>query len=80
MQAVVIGSGVEKIAAYAFEDCPQLTKITSRIPADKLTAMGSGCFNGVSKQCVLYVPRGAKNCYKNTAGWGVFAKIVEVDM
>ena len=80
LQTVVIGSGVERIAAYAFEDCPRLTKITSRIPADKLTAVGSGCFNGVSEQCVLYVPRGAKNCYKNTTGWDVFAKIVEVDM
>ena len=80
LQSVVIGSGVKKIAAYAFEDCPRLTKITSRIPADKLTAVGSGCFNGISEQCVLYVPRGAKNCYKNTGGWDSFAKIVEVDM
>lgn len=80
LQAVTIGSGVGKIDAYAFKDCSNLQKVVSRIPADKLTATGSGCFENIGKKCVLYVPRGAKHAYENTLGWNNFAKIVEIDM
>ncbi len=80
LQTVTIGSGVKEIAAYAFKDCSNLQKVISRIPADKLTATGSGCFENIGKECVLYVPRGAKRVYKNTLGWNNFARIVEMDM
>lgn len=80
LQVVTIGSGVEKIDAYAFKDCVKLQKVVSRIPADKLTATGSGCFENIGKECVLYVPRGAKNVYENTLGWNSFAEIVEMDI
>ncbi len=80
LQTAIIGSRVENIGAYAFEGCDKLTKVVSRIPADKLTATGSGCFGEINKNCILYVPRGAKSTYKNTYGWNSFAKIVEVDM
>ena len=80
LQAVTIGSGVKELEAYAFKDCSSLQKVVSRIPADKLTATGSGCFENIGNKCVLYVPRGAKRVYENTLGWNNFAKIVEVDM
>ena len=54
LQAVTIGSGVREIAAYAFKDCVGLQKVVSHIPADKLTATGSGCFENIGKNCVLY--------------------------
>ena len=80
LQAVTIGSGVKELAAYAFKDCIKLQKVVSRIPADRLTAAGSGCFDNVGKECVLYVPRGAKNAYENALGWNNFAKIIEMSM
>lgn len=80
LQTVTIGSGVKEIAAYAFKDCDKLQKVLSRIPADKLTATGSGCFENIGTDCVLYVPRGAKSTYENTLGWNNFARIVEMDM
>lgn len=80
LQAVTIGSGVEEIEAYAFKDCSNLQKVVSRIPADRLTATGSGCFENIGSKCVLYVPRGAKRVYENTLGWNNFAKIVEMNM
>lgn len=78
LQAVTIGSGVREIAAYAFKDCVGLQKVVSHIPADKLTATGSGCFENIGKNCVLYVPRGAGSAYRNTHGWNVFTAIVEL--
>lgn len=80
LQTVTIGSGVREIAAYAFKDCNNLQKVLSRIPADKLTATGSGSFENIGPECVLYVPRGAKSTYENTLGWNNFARIVEMDM
>lgn len=80
LQTVTIGSGVKEIAAYAFKDCSNLQKVISRIPADKLTATGSGCFENIGKECVLYVPRGAKRTYEKMLGWNNFARIVEMDM
>lgn len=80
LQTVTIGSGVREIAAYAFKDCNKLQKVLSRIPADKLTATGSGSFENIGPECVLYVPRGAKSTYENTLGWNNFAKIVEMDI
>lgn len=80
LQTLTIGSGVREIAAYAFKDCNKLQKVLSRIPADKLTATGSGSFENIGPECVLYVPRGAKSTYENTLGWNNFAKIVEMDI
>lgn len=57
-----------------------LLRVVSRIPADRLTATGSGCFENIGKECVLYVPRGAKRTYEKMLGWNNFAKIVEMDM
>ena len=80
LQTAIIGCRVKELGAYAFEECDKLTKVISRIPADELTATGSGSFSRINKNCVLYVPRGAKNTYKDTYGWNLFARIVEIDM
>ena len=80
LRCVVIGCGVKKIDAYAFENCNKLKKIISRISAKDLRETGSGSFDGINKNCILYVPRGAKSTYENTYGWDSFEKIVEIDM
>ncbi len=80
LQTAIIGSRVKNIGAYSFEGCDKLTKVISRIPSNELTATGSGSFSRINKNCVLYVPRGAKNTYKDTYGWNLFARIVEIDM
>lgn len=78
LQSVTIGSGVKELGAYAFENCEKLTKVISHIPAKELKATESGCFNGIDKNCILYVPPGAKGAYRNTLGWSQFSRIVEM--
>ena len=80
LSSVVIGSGVKKIEAYAFENCHKLKKVVSRISAKDLQETGSGCFNGINSNCILYVPRNAKSTYENTYGWDSFSRIVEIDI
>ena len=80
LTTVTIGKSVASIGAYAFGGCKKLTKIVSRIPADRLFAVDEDAFGGIAGNCILYVPRGAKATYQNTNGWNYFAKIVETDL
>lgn len=77
LTTVTIGESVASIGAFAFDGCDKLTKIVSRIPADKLFAVDWSTFGSVADNCALYVPRGAKAAYQKTAGWNHFAKIIE---
>lgn len=80
LTTVTIGKSVSSIGAFAFDGCDKLTKIVSRIPADKLFAVDVSTFGSIAGNCTLYVPRGAKAAYQETAGWNHFAKIVEMQL
>lgn len=80
LTTVTIGKSVSSIGAFAFDGCDKLTKIVSRIPADKLFAVDGSTFGSVAGSCTLYVPRGAKAAYQEAAGWNHFAKIVEMQL
>ena len=77
LTTVTIGESVASIGVFAFDGCDKLTKIVSRIPADKLFAVDGSTFGSVAANCTLYVPHGAKAAYQKTAGWNHFAKIIE---
>ena len=80
LTTATIGESVASIGVFAFDGCDKLTKIVSRIPADKLFAVDGSTFGSVAGNCTLYVPRGAKATYQNTNGWNHFVKIVEADL
>lgn len=80
LETATIGSGVKSIGYAAFENCERLKTVYSRIPADSLFELNASIFNNIHKDCVLYVPRGAKNTYEKTFGWNLFRKIVETDL
>ena len=69
---IFIPSSVTSIGECAFEGCSGLTEIVSNIPSYNLFAQSAFSFFN----CTLYVPAGAKETYKETAGWG-FSNIVE---
>ena len=80
LTTATIGESVASIGVFAFDGCDKLTKIVSRIPADKLFAVDESTFGSVAGNCTLYVPRGAKATYQKSAGWCYFARIVECDL
>ncbi len=80
LTTATIGESVASIGVFAFDGCDKLTKIVSRIPADKLFAVDESIFGSVAGNCTLYVPRGAKATYQKSAGWCNFARIVECDL
>ena len=78
LEKVVIGKGVRSIGDFAFDGCKRLTKVVSHIPASELFEVNKNVFGNIGEGCVLYVPRGARSAYKNTPGWNIFARIVEM--
>ena len=79
LTSVVIGNGVTSIYDV-FYDCPNVTSVTSYIPAEDLFEALSNSFDGIDKNvCTLYVPYGAKETYASTEGWNEFTNIVELD-
>ena len=77
LETLTIGSGVRHIGYAAFENCKRLKRVVSRIPADSLFVIDNSVFNNIAEDCVLYVPRGAKQVYENTFGWNKFDGIKE---
>ena len=78
LEKVVIGKGVRSIGDFAFDGCTSLTKVVSHIPASELFEVNDNVFGNIGEGSVLFVPRGAKSAYKNTPGWNIFARIVEM--
>lgn len=77
LRTLTIGSGVRAIGIGAFSECKRLSKVVSRIPAENLFPVHNSAFSGIDEDCVLYVPRGAKDAYENTDGWNTFGEIRE---
>ena len=78
LEKLVIGKGVRAIGDCAFDGCRQLATVVSHIQADELFEVSNNVFGNIGDNCILFVPRGARHAYKNTAGWNAFARIVEM--
>ncbi|WP_262503176.1 leucine-rich repeat protein [Xylanibacter ruminicola] len=90
LTSIVIPSSINSIGASAFAGCTNLKSITVNIvtPIALPTAAGvrgmtraggSSVFEGVNKEtCILYVPAGSVDAYKQAAGWNEFKKIYAI--
>lgn len=78
---VTIGSSVKSIGASAFFYCTNLNKITSKIVDVENVTMDDDVFEGVpTSTCVLHVPKGTIEAYRNADQWKDFVNIVEDDV
>ena len=74
LTSVEIPGSVTSIGAEAFGDCTALTKVTSNI--QEPFAISDDVFDStVENTATLYVPKGTKKAYAETAGWKGFANI-----
>lgn len=79
LKKIEIGENVTSIGESAFDGCSGLTDITSYIPAEKLFVPGYRAFGySVNSNCILYVPKGAKEKYASTDRWNMFTNIIEM--
>lgn len=79
IKTITIPQSVKAIYSYAFQNCKQLKeiKVEKDNPAD--IVLHEGVFMGVDKdECVLIVPKGSAELYRQAAQWNEFANIREV--
>ncbi len=81
LTSIVLPPRVEQIGSQAFLDCPNITSIYSYNPDPPSLLTFSNQFEGVSPECILYVPTGSKADYEKYSGYrDAFKEIVEMDM
>ncbi len=79
LTSVTIPNSVTSIEYSAFRDCDGLTSITSKIEDVNSVTMEDDVFRGVDKkECILYVPAGKVDDYKNAEQWKEFINIKEI--
>ena len=79
LKTVHLGSSVEQIADYAFDQCP-LTDLyvdASTPPVCEEHAFSYRSGTSFVSTCTLHVPAGKKAIYRNHSRWKVFTHIVE---
>ena len=77
LESVTIPQNVNWIQEEAFKDCSKLTSVISRIPDPTNMTFERDVFTGISKNAVLYVPKGTISAYTKKGWTKYFAKVVE---
>ena len=78
LTSVTIGNSVTSIGNYAFSKCTRLTSITTLIEDPSSVALGNNVFYNVNaQQCILFVPQGKVQDYKNADQWNAFSHITD---
>lgn len=67
LQSFVIPSSVTSVATNAFYNCSNLKTVVAK--GDTPPTLGNNAFTGIHADCVLWVPCGKTQAYRN-AGWG----------
>ena len=81
LTSVIIPNSVTSIGGYAFSDCNGLYTIYSlnNTPSTCEQYYNYTQFNSVDKtKCVVWVPKGCANAYKEADGWNDFQNIKEL--
>ena len=76
LSEIYLPESLQNIRSKAFYHSGTLGKVVcaSQYPP----ACSADAFQGISPQCVLIVPKGAKSRYRNAPGWEIFSTIEEI--
>ena len=80
LTSVTIPNSVTAIGDNAFYNCSGLTAINNHINHPTDVQLGSAVFYNIPEEtCVLYVPIGSEQEYRNANQWKNFTQIIETD-
>ena len=77
LTSITLPKSLTSIGDYAFYGCTLLREV--RNYAIVPPVCGSDCFYHIDKNCILYIPKGALDTYKNAKEWQSFLCIAEVE-
>ena len=69
---VTIPSGVTSIGTYAFAYCHSVAEYHLE-PTTPPTLANTNAFNGISSDCIIYVPKGCLSAYQSATNWSTYA-------
>lgn len=72
LTSLVIPNSVTSIGTYAFAPCNAISEFHFK-PTTPPSVSNSNAFNGVSSDCIVYVPKGRLNAYKTATNFGNIA-------
>ena len=79
LSTITIPANVRKIGNMAFEDCRSMTSFYCCVENPQEIEMGEDVFNRINDSCILYVPQGCAQAYRNDERWNAFSEIREFD-
>lgn len=73
--AITIPASVNLIGRYAFRNCQSLhsIKVTAAVPPQ----VSPDAFDGISPDCILYIPDASRTAYQEAEGWKQFTHMEE---
>ena len=77
LSSVTIGAGVWSIGASCFAGCPLKEIII--LAKDKISCLENPFDKEIFDKCMLYVPKGCKEQYRNDELWNQFPRIIEIE-
>lgn len=79
LSTITIPANVRKIGNMAFEDCRSMASFYCCVENPQEIEMGENVFNRINENCILYVPQGCAQAYRDDERWNAFSEIREFD-
>ena len=80
LSTITIPANVRKIGKMAFEDCRSMTSFYCCVEDPQEIELGEDVFNRINEDCILYVPQGCAQSYRDDERWNAFSEIREFDV
>ena len=80
LTTITISANVRKIGKMAFEDCRSMASFYCRVENPQEIELGEDVFNRINEDCILYVPQGCAQAYRDDERWNAFSEIREFDV
>ena len=78
LSTITIPANVRKIGNRVFEDCRNLTSFYCCVEDPQEIEMGNDIFTRINEDCILYVPEGCVQAYRDDERWSAFSDIREM--
>ena len=77
LTTITIPANVRKIGKMAFEDCRSMASFYCCVENPQEIELGENVFNRINENCILYVPQGCAQAYRDDERWNAFSEIRE---
>ena len=72
LASITIPDGVTSIISYAFNSCYGMAEYHLK-PTTPPALANTNAFNGISSDCIIYVPKGSLEDYQSATNWATYA-------